>query len=101
MEIYRILTYQYSVTVNDRVEPVSNREDCALLKLVPDSLLDEAVSSKGAGNTTPENRKTLSSYRALGRDFLRSPEQWLISSKICAVADREYKGYQASRAGTF
>lgn len=55
-ESYCVLTYQYSVTVNDSVEPVSNGEDCTLLKLVPDSLLDEAVSSKGARNTTPEHK---------------------------------------------
>lgn len=68
VEIYRLLTYQYSVTVNDSVEPVSNGEDCTLVKLVPDSLLDEAVSSKGAGNTTPQHKK-LSSYTPRGRDF--------------------------------
>lgn len=62
MEMYCFLTYQYSVTVNDSVESVSNGEDGTLLKLVPDSLLDEAVSSKkGAGNTTPQHKKTLPS----------------------------------------
>lgn len=60
METYCVLTYQYSVTVNDSVEPVSNGEDRTLLKLVPDSLLDEAVSSKGAGNTTPQHKKNSS-----------------------------------------
>lgn len=69
MEIYCILTYQYSVTVNDSVEPVSNGEDCALLKLVPDSLLDQAVSSKEAGNTTPENTKKLLFLQSLGQGF--------------------------------
>lgn len=68
MGAYWVLTYQYSVTVNDSVEPVSNGEYCALLKLVPDSLLDEAVSSKRAGNTTPQH-KNLSSYTPLGREF--------------------------------
>lgn len=37
---------------------MSNGEACTLLKLVPDSLLDEAVSSKG-GNTTPQHKKLL------------------------------------------
>lgn len=68
MAIYCILTYQYSVTVNDSMEPVSNGEDGTLLKLVPDGLLDEAVSSKGAGNTTPQHKKP-ASYKPLGREF--------------------------------
>lgn len=68
MEISCVLTYQYSVTVNNSVEPVSNGEDCTLLKLVPDSLLDEAVSSKEAGNTTPQHKK-ISSYTPSGGDF--------------------------------
>lgn len=68
------LPYQYSVTVNDSVEPVSNGEDGAVFKLVPNSLLDEAISPEREGNTTPEHRgkkkrKTVSSYRPLGRDF--------------------------------
>lgn len=68
MEIHCVIIYQYSVTVNDSVKPVSNGEDCTHLKLVPDSLLNEAVSSKGERNTTPQHKK-LSSYRPLGRDF--------------------------------
>lgn len=47
---------------------MSNGQDCALLKLVPDSLLDEAISSKEAGNTTPENQKALFLY-SLGQGF--------------------------------
>lgn len=46
MEIYCVLTYQYSITVNNSVEPVSNSEDRTLLKLVTDRLLDETVGSK-------------------------------------------------------
>lgn len=65
------LPYQYSVTVNDRVEPVSDGEDGTLLKLVPDSLLDEAVSSKGEREHNTLAQK-LSSYRAWGRDFTQS-----------------------------
>lgn len=58
-----VLTYQYSVTVNDSVESVSNGEDCAFFKFVADSLLDEDVSSERTGNTTPEQRnKTLFQY---------------------------------------
>lgn len=68
MEIYCVITYQYSVTVNNSVEPVSNGEDCTLLKLVLDSLLDEAVSSKGEGNTTPQHKKALF-LQTLGQGF--------------------------------
>lgn len=68
MEVYCILTYQDSVTVNDGIEPVSNGKDRALLKLVPDSLLDEAVGSKGAENTTPQHKEP-ASYGPLGREF--------------------------------
>lgn len=90
MEIYCVLTYQYSVTVNDSVEPVSNGEDGTLLKLVPDSLLDEAVSSKGAGNTTPQHKKTLPIDPWAG--ILLNTERWLISSKVCAVVGITNKG---------
>ncbi len=85
MEIYCALTYQYSVTVNDSVEPVSDGEDCAVLKLVPDSLLYEAVSSKGAGNTTPQHKKSLPIHPWAG--ILLNTEQWLISSEVCAEVD--------------
>lgn len=68
MGMYYVMTYRYSVTVNDSVEPVSNDEDCTLLKLVPDSLLDEVATPKGERNTTPQHKKN-SSYRPLGRDF--------------------------------
>lgn len=64
-----LLTYQYSVTVNDSVKPVSNGEDCTLLKLVPDSLLDETVSSEREGNTTPQHKKKISSSTPSGREF--------------------------------
>lgn len=53
----RVHTHQYSVTVDDGIKSVSNSEDCALLKLVPYSLLNEAVSSKRARNTTPQHKK--------------------------------------------
>lgn len=69
MEIYCLITYQYSVTVNNSVEPVSNGEDGTLLKLVPDSLLDEAVSSKKKQGTQHLSTKKPSSFRPLGRDF--------------------------------
>lgn len=68
MVIYDVIASQYPITVNDSVEPVSYSEDCALVKLVPDSLPDEAASSKGERNTTPQHQKNLS-YRPLGRDF--------------------------------
>lgn len=67
-------THQYSVTVNDSVEPVSNSEDCALLKLVPDGLLDEAVSSRAAENTTPEHKNSLHIQPWAG--ILLNAEQW-------------------------
>lgn len=89
MEIYYILTYQYSVTVNDSVEPVSNSEDCAVLKLVPDSLLDQTVSSKEEGNTTPENTKKTFHPTKPWAGILPRPEQWLISCKVCAKAEKE------------
>lgn len=84
MEIYCVITYQYSVTVNDSIEPISNGEDCTLMKLVPDSLLDEAASSKRERNTTPQHKKTLPIDPWAG--ILLNTEQWLISRKVCAVA---------------
>lgn len=69
MRTLGVLTYQYSVTVNDSVEPVSNGEDCAFFKFVPDSLLDEDVSSERTGNTTPQQRKKLCFNTPLGREF--------------------------------
>lgn len=56
----RVHTHQYSVTIDDGIKSVSNSEDCALLKLVPYSLLDEAVSSKRARNTTPQHKNPFS-----------------------------------------
>lgn len=47
------LTHQDSVTVDDGVKSVSDGQDCALSKLVPDSLLDKVVCPERAGNTTP------------------------------------------------
>lgn len=68
MEIYSVFTYQYSVTVNDSVEPVSYSEHRTLLKPVPDCLLYETVGSKRnrEHNTLAQNALLL---KALGPGF--------------------------------
>lgn len=87
MEIYCVPPYQYSVTVNDRVEPMSDGEDGTLLKLVPDRLLDEAVSSKGAGNTTPQHKNSPPIDPWAG--ILLNAEQWLIRRTIRAATGKK------------
>lgn len=86
-----LFPYQYFVTVNDSVEPVSNGEDCAVLKLVPNSLLDEAVSSKKEQGTQHLRikRRNLSFCRALGRDFTKPGKMSHQQKKKSAIPDKQ------------
>lgn len=69
-----------------------NAEDCALLKCVPVSLLDDTGSSKGEREHNTSAETKLSSYRPLGRDF--TPHKTKADpQQVCAVVDTlEIKG---------
>lgn len=85
-------THQDSITVDDGVKSVSDGQDCALSKLVPDSLLDKAVCPERAGNTTPQHTHSLPVHPWVGA--LLNTGQWLISSQVDSGVDTKVKQQQ-------
>lgn len=87
-------THQDSITVDDGVKSVSDGQDCALSKLVPDSLLDKAVCPERAGNTTPQHTHSLPVRPWVGG--LLNTGQWLIISQVDSGVDTKVKWQQGS-----
>ena len=94
------ITYQYSVTVNDSVEPVSDGEDSAFPEFVPDSLLDEAVGSKRTkGNTTPQQKQNSLPIEPEGNGFtwhktMAQSKGMCSCTDVCKLEDLDFTKMQ-------